>query len=620
MLLASKYPFTCKVCGKSGKAGEKVSWVRGVTGVAHSLCSVEGRTLAAKVAASHARDAQGTFPAPVGKSYLPFQRAGISYALQRDCTLIADEMGLGKTIQAIGFINASPEIKRILVVCPASLKFNWRNEISAWHNAPVSPDWSPTKWGFVGNCNQTGREFYIINYDVLHKLNDEFQWDLMICDEFHYCKNSKAKRTQEVMKRAQTSKRVIGLTGTPVANKPVELFSLLQILKQDLAKKFTTFAYRYCNPQKVWTGRKFVTSFDGASNLDELQEKLRESCMVRREKADVLTELPAKRRQIVTLDSVKDDGLYSEFINEENYEETVSKLRRGAKIPFEEISKTRQEQALAKLPKALEFIKETINGGINKVVVFAHHVDVIKGLQAGLSEFGCVTISGDTTNEERANAVSEFQTNGACKVFIGSIIAAGMGLTLTAASTVIFVELDWTPGNVTQAEDRCHRIGQKDSVNVYHLVVDGTLDAKLCKVLVKKQEVISQALNGSPPVYDDLQFKSCTCLAADEYDHATWCDMYEKKLVSDEYVQEYADKSIPRNTPKISEKEIAVIHDALKILASRCDGAVSPDGQGFNRLDATFGKRLAACEQLTEKQALAARRMLKKYVRQIGEV
>lgn len=627
MLRPSKYPFVCNVCGKTGNVGDKISWVPGVKGAAHALCSEEGRALTEKVRASHAKDSDRSFPAPEGKSYLPYQRAGIAYALERRCTLIADEMGLGKTIQAIGVINASPEIRNILIICPASLKFNWKNELSAWSCQALS--WSKTSWGWTGHG--VSRLIYIINYDQLAKLSVPEMWDLVVCDEFQYCKNQKAARTKLTAEHCKSARKILGLTGTPINNRPVELYSLLEllggceILSGTGKQRFTRFAWRYCAPKQVWTGKKLVWDFGGADHLEELQEKLRVNCMVRRLKADVLTELPAKRRQIVVLGEESDDGYQ---ITETDYENAVSSLRKGAKYAFEEISEARHLQALRKLDAAIKFIRDSADGNDRKLVVFAHHKDVIAGLRTGLADLGIAVIDGSTSQEERAESVRRFQEDDSCRVFIGSIMAAGTGLTLTAASHVIFVEMDWQPGNMVQAEDRCHRIGQRDSVLVQYLVVDGTLDSKIAKLLVRKLGVISAALDGAMPelpavhapvVLDEIAFTSCTCLAAPgamPWEHATWCDMHGLPYQTGNVAVE----KVIETKPKLTPEEIERIHTAVRQLASVCDGAVALDGAGFNALDASFGRSLAQCATLTEKQALAARRMLKKYVRQIGEI
>lgn len=624
MLIDSKYPGICNACGKSYPVGARIDWVKGVKGALHAACSNTGKATAAKVAESRATDADVSIACPEGLSFLPYQRAGIAYAMTRQSCLIADEMGLGKTVQAIGVANTMPEAKAILVVCPASLKHNWRAEFRKWN---------AVKNRTIGIFPRR-ESVTIVNYEQLKKINPQ-AWDLLVLDEAHYAKNPTAQRTQECIKHAKLAKRVVALTGTPL-DKPKEIYTLLTMLDSAAwgppgvkrSKEEGRFLFRYTNPTKVWNGSRYITSFEGAANLEELQERLRSSLMVRRLKADVLAELPAKRRQIVVLGEQKDDGF---ALNESgDYQEQVDALRKSGKVAFEEISGLRHEQALRKLPKCIEYLTETLQENSDKVVVFAHHKDVIAELEIALAPFGTVTIDGSTPVADRGGIVEAFQTGNA-RVFIGSIGAAGVGLTLTAASRVVFVELDWTPKAMNQAEDRCHRIGQKDTVLVQHLVIDGTLDAKIAKLLVQKQEVADKALDRTlsverpvpapSTIREEIAFTSCTCLAAPDGSngHASWCDMF---MQIPAMIDAAPVENVSRETPKpaLTETEIAKIHEALRSLADACDGARTKDSQGFNRFDSSFGCALARRPFLTEKQALAARRMLRKYRGQIGDV
>lgn len=444
-------------------------------------------------------------PAPPGKSYLPYQVKGIAYCLGAKGTILADEMGLGKSVQALGVLNAS-QPKRTLVICPKSLKFNWENEIAAW----VVP--------FIH------MSIVVATYGEAERLKD-FDWDLLIVDESHFIKNAQAKRSQRVKAIAARSERVLLLTGTPMENCPVELWPLLQIaapaiwdpptkpnslIKTAESKpthpgqgpNFWSFATRYCDLKKTRfrVGNRFKTTWDfsGASNLKELNERLRSSCMVRRLKKDVLKELPDKRRQLITLKSKfkekSDLGLGE--ITEENYFEVVKKLT-STKVLFEEYTRRRHEEALERVDECIEIIEDALDSS-EKIVVFAHHQDVIDKLFLAFDTSNpgiAVTLTGKTSAEDRARAVKRFQEDPTCRLFVGSIGAAGVGITLTASSHVIFCELDPVPGRISQAEDRCHRIGQKNFVLVWHLVADGTICAKLAKILVKKQAVISAALD-----------------------------------------------------------------------------------------------------------------------------
>ena len=254
------------------------------------------------VDASMAPAATLSVPAPAGRSYLPYQLAGIAYALKSKGCLIGDEMGLGKTIQALGVINALPETKRVLVICPASLRLNWAREAGKW--LVDSFKTTVITNGETLDLQAPGAQLVVINYDRLSKRPEllEVDWDVMIIDEVHYAKNPKAKRSQNVYALAKKAKRVLALTGTPILNRPIELHPILAMVDSANWGSFWSFAKRYCAAHQEWIpGVGQVWNMTGSSNLDELQEKLRATCMVRRLKADVLTELPAKRRALVPL-------------------------------------------------------------------------------------------------------------------------------------------------------------------------------------------------------------------------------------------------------------------------------------------------------------------------------
>jgi len=428
----------------------------------------------ARVEASRATDSVIDIPSPDGLEYLPFQRAGIAYALGRDATLFGDEMGLGKTIQAIGVLNATrPET--VLVVCPASLKLNWRNELQRWLVDERRID--IVNGG--GEVFPAAPDIVVINYDVLTKHAADLHgrtWGLVIIDEAHYIKNPKAKRTKAAL--AIQADRKLLLTGTPIPNRPIELQPLAGYLAPEKFGNFFGFGKKFCAAHR----NNWGWDFSGASNLPELQEQLRSSILVRRLKADVLEELPAKQRQVIVLDG-RD---YAEELRLEKLAEAALEVT-SPEVRFEELSEVRHRLAVAKVPAILEHLKAIDH----PVVVFAHHKDVVAALAA---ELDAVTLTGDHTTEERQAAVESFQ-RGDVQYFIGSIGAAGVGITLTRASHVVFAELDWVPGNLSQCEDRCHRIGQHDSVLVQHLVVDDSVDARQVHLVVNKQKVLDASLD-----------------------------------------------------------------------------------------------------------------------------
>lgn len=609
------------------------------------------------VEASRAEDAEIDVAAPDGLSYLPFQRGGIAYAMSRPSTLIADEMGLGKTIQALGVVNASPGAKNVLCVVPASLRLNWFKEAGRWLISK----------GFKLHVQEkgtirvkTGRKvekttkhrdgttstkvvdetvaqplgipedatFVVVNYDLLvgrgkgSKVFTDLmarEWDVLIVDEAHYIKNNNTARAKAVLGHpgrkkkgidpveglVHRSKRKVFLTGTPLLNRPVELHPLLAALCPEEFGNFFSFAKRYCGAVQGRHG----WDFSGATNLAELQERLRGSVMVRRLKKDVLKELPAKRRQVIPLPT---DGAkkvierelkaFERFEREyerlqaeaevahlgddpEAYKAAVRKLREVQGIAFTEMAAARRAVAEAKLPHVIEYIEGCLEKGVEKIVVFGHHHLMCNGIK---DHFGgsAVLLTGEvTSNRERQEAVDRFQTDPSVKVFVGSIGAAGVGHTLTAASHVLFAEGSWVPAELNQAEDRCHRIGQTVMVLVQHLVFDGSLDARMAQKCVDKQDVADAAL-----------------------DETTAIEVTVNKAKP---------RRPPRRYPEAPPEKKAAALRAVRILAGKCDGAREEDGCGFNRMDTGSGKRLAMLDELTDGQAWLATSYARKYRRQL---
>ena len=407
--------------------------------------------------------------------------------------LLADEPGLGKTIQVIEYLNRVKPM-HTLVVCPSSVKINWLNEIRAWtSNAPVAVNTlrgrkaKPVTPGFP--------QITIVNYDLLPYLDwKRTQYDVVVFDEAHMLKSPKAKRTKAALK-IPARQRIL-LTGTPILNRPREIWPLLVLCGAVNPKRFHEFGLQYCGAFQEWIyipggngNRRRVWNYDGHSNIEALHQKLTGSIMIRRLKSKVLPDLPPKTRRIVELPRRGRPD-----ISWDKYQAAVKLLEDGDPIAFEEISLVRHETALEKLPKAIEYIRDALEES-GKIIVFAHHRDLIDELSDAFPR--SVRIVGGMTAEAKQKSVDTFQGDPECQLFIGNIAAAGVGITLTAASRVIFVELPWTPAELSQAEDRAHRIGQKDNVLVEHLVFERSIDARIAKVLVQKQGLVDRAIDGT---------------------------------------------------------------------------------------------------------------------------
>ena len=611
------------------------------------------------VTASRAMDANIEIPCPDGLAYRPFQRAGVQFLAEHAACLLGDEMGTGKTIQTAGLLNLCQDIHRVLVVCPASLRLNWRRELERWIVAErrLAVHIATTK-----EALETLRAFWddaagglrvvILNYDILHtfetKRAEEYRtkdgqrktrdiWafpygglDLLVADEAHYLKNDTSRRSKAV--RCIAARRRLLLTGTPLVNRPKELYPMLNYLDPQEWGSFWRYGMRYCNAHQISIGRgRTAWDFSGASHLDELQDRLRSTLMLRRLKRDVLTELPAKQRQVIelpangaskavsaemaavarhgerlsTLQTAVELAKASE--SDDTYEDAVAALRSGAQAAFTEMSTLRHDTAVAKIPYVVAHAQEALEADeAGKLILFAHHHDVVAGLQAGLAEYGPVILTGEISSPViRQAAVDRFQTDPTCRVFIGSITTAGVGITLTASSHVIFAELDWVPGNITQAEDRAHRIGQTGMVLVQHLVLEGSLDATMARRLVAKQAVLDAALDtpGSQDAAADLHMPLIPLTAQEEPATAS-----------------LSRKRIAEDATALTPADISHIHACLQYLAGVCDGAARLDGHGYNKIDAPIGHSLAACASLTAKQAALGKRFVTRYRRQLDTV
>lgn len=443
-------------------------------------------------------------PKPDGLEYRPFQKAGIEWCVARDVSLIADEPGLGKTIQAIGVANhfrlSTGRTPSVLVVCPASVKIHWEREFIKWatfdHTTyivqgrkDIIPDWD---------------NVIIMNYDLLAGKNSEgiceqissMKFDIGIFDESHMMKNFKAKRTVAVLGKrtgfVQNCAKKIFLTGTPVLNKPIELFSLLMSVSPETIAPYDSywkFARRFCGAYQGQWG--WVV--DGSSNEADLGKRLRSTLMIRRLKKDVAKELPGKQYQVIPLDV---DAKTKEILIQEkviNKEDLVKQKHTG--IAIGEIAKLRHDMAMAKLPACIQYIKEVMEGGTKKLAVYAHHKDVIAELEKALARYNLVTLSGKTSKKARQAAIDDFQLDKKTGIFLGQIQAAGFGITLTAASHLIYVEFSWVPGENEQIADRLDRIGQTEKVLAQFLVVRDSIEEHMLNTVVLKEKVIDKIVN-----------------------------------------------------------------------------------------------------------------------------
>ena len=404
----------------------------------------------------------------------PFQIKALSKLARLPKAILGLDQGLGKTIVAI--TDLTPPA---LIVCPASLRQNWKDEINKWR-----PE---LRVGLVINKKYSPEFDYdilIVSYELITLFTapviNNFRPKTFILDEAHYIKNAKAKRTKRCMRLIKKIPKVRALTGTPMPNRPIELWPLLYALGQTRLS-FHAYANIYCAAYRDEWGKLVVS---GASNLHGLK-RLIAPVLIRYEKSQVLKELPEKIYRVIALDlPVPQQEKQLNF-------EDIKKSKNP--IPFVGVAELMQMHGLAKLPLALEFCRDALESP-GKVAIFCHHKKVLDGIANGLAKFNPVVFQGDTPMAHRQGLVQLFQTDSTRRVFIGQNSAAGVGLTLTSANRVIILESPWTPAAVAQIADRCHRIGQKNAVTVDLLTIHRSIDEHVLYRLLEKLRVINQVI------------------------------------------------------------------------------------------------------------------------------
>lgn len=435
---------------------------------------------------------------------LPFQIEGAKFALSNVGCIIGDEMGLGKTIQAIGVMNGMKAFPRVLIVCPSVAKYNWLGEIEDWRTYPYTAAVMEGKTG----VRITRADVIIINYDILDRFKEELKsiiWDLVICDEFHYLRNQKSKRSKVVFS-LQTRKKLY-LSGTPIPNKVKNLWAPLRSLSP-VWGSYQEFTKQYCGGHFEWQGRYREWWAEGASNLDELYERLK-PFMIRRKAAAVLN-LPPLVTTICRIEPDAEERALAQEIAKLAKEllalgkaVDISRMKpqdlAGAQIP-----EYRRKAGQTKLPFAIQKIKEIIQTG-EKVVVFAYHREITQELHKAFPQ--SVMVIGGVPSLKKKQAADTFQKDPKCNVFVGNIESAGVALTLTAAHHMIFVEHDWRPDTILQAMKRCHRIGQTKAVYITFLVLDDSIDVNMAHSIDRKIKHMQQALDGIDPTWAELVFE-----------------------------------------------------------------------------------------------------------------
>ena len=419
---------------------------------------------------------------------LEHQKEAIKSLVENKKFILADDMGLGKTTSTI-IAALETGAKKVLIICPASLKINWQREIENYSDRPTS---------IIEGKKWEDGDFIIINYDIIKNFHDEkkksdsvllkTKFDLVIIDEAHYIQNKQAQRTKLINDFVSNVDRLWLLTGTPITSRPINYFNLLNLIECPVAKNWMAYVKRYCNGFQFQAGRRKIWNVSGASNLEELRDRTA-PLVLRRLKENVL-DLPDK---IITpvylrLKSKEYEALMGEYYDwyDKNGESDSLTLQ------FTKLTKVRQVIAEEKVASTIEICENIVEQG-KKVIVFTNFT---KTLEMILEHFGkkAVRLDGQMSQKERQMSVDRFQNEEDVMVFVGNIKAAGVGITLTAGEAVVMNDLSFLPSDHSQAEDRSYRYGQKNNVLVYYPIFDNTVEGIIYDILKKKKDIFETVM------------------------------------------------------------------------------------------------------------------------------
>lgn len=430
---------------------------------------------------------------------LEHQKESIQKLCENKKFILADDMGLGKTTSTI-IAALETGAKKILIVCPASLKINWQREIENYTDRTTS---------IIEGKKWEDADFVIMNYDIIKNFHDEknkkdsvlvnSKFDLMIIDEAHYIQNKQAQRTKLINDFAKNIDRLWLLTGTPITSRPINYFNLLNLIESPVALNWMAYVKRYCNGYQFKAGRRKVWNVSGASNLDELRERT-QPLVLRRLKENVL-DLPDK---IITpvylrLKSKEYESLMGDYYAWYDKGGEADSLT----LQFTKLTQVRQCVAQEKVSSTIELCENIIEQG-KKVIVFTNFT---RSLEMILEHFGkkAVRLDGSMSQKDRQISVDRFQNDEDVMVFVGNIKAAGTGLTLTAGEAVVMNDLSFLPSDHSQAEDRAYRFGQKNNVLVYYPIYENTIEGIIYDILKKKKSIFETVMGDNIQETDFVQ-------------------------------------------------------------------------------------------------------------------
>jgi len=423
-----------------------------------------------------------------------YQKLGVEFFLNNNGkAILADEMGSGKSAQSLAYVTHTGKLKT-LVICPASVKFSWESEILKWTKLKPLVISSKTELS-LKEFNEY--DIFVINYDILKKNLSSLttiRFDCLIIDECHYVKSISALRTKTVKEIAKRVPCKLLLSGTPMLSRPIELFNSLNIIDPFVWNDWYSYSIKYCQGHAGawgWDAR-------GASNIEELQAKI-SHYFLRRKKEDILPDLPPKQfidipteldgesrfKYDLAFNSLLD---YLQEVKNKNDKEIAKSMQAEKLVRLGELRKI---TSMSKLKDAEEIIQNVIDGG-EKIVVFSCYNEPLQELYKKFEEEAVILI-GSTPEMMRKEIIKVFQTNSKIKIFFGGIKCAGIGISLTAASTVLFIDQSWNPADHSQAMDRCHRIGTTaESISIFQLYAKNSIDEKMKEILKNKQEIFDR--------------------------------------------------------------------------------------------------------------------------------
>lgn len=567
------------------------------------------------------------------KGMYPYQKEGSKFISLKDKCLLGDEMGLGKSVQALMSI---PKSSPVLIICRAGLKYNWYDEILKWRD-----DLIPTVLSGKGNFFwPINNEAIIVNHDILPdfftppdkkksdssnvylerikefrrnltKSNPEASSTYLIVDEAHDFKNYKTQRSKKVKEICRCVKKVVGLTGSPLTNKPQELYGVFDVLgiAGETFGSFTNFKNLFNAHEQVVNKHGQKVTVWGKPK--EIVPELLKRSMLRRLRKEVLPELPLKTYTNLLLD-INDEKLKKKL--DGFWEDWKDELDSTSVLPpFSCFSEIRKEISKSRIPQMLEYVEESEDQKI-PLVVFSSHLAPLDNL---LTRPGWAVISGDTPSEDRQKIVRAFQCNKLKGVGV-SIRAGGVGITLTNAWKALFVDLDWSPASNWQAEDRIARIGQKSNkVEIVRMLSNHPLDIHVHRLLSDKIKIIQASVDGTVKLDNNSETEE-DFLARMKFGLEKQ-EKIESELVKEKilFIREReiaktnnVDFSFCKNSPDL-------IRESFRYMLSVCDGAVSRDGNGFNKPDSVMAHFILSSGLVHEYELETAYLILTRYKRQL---